>query len=36
MHEIVLACGDFAANNEMLTRCPGRNTHILPLIASGV
>ncbi|KAK4982190.1 hypothetical protein LTR66_009422 [Elasticomyces elasticus] len=33
---VVLACGGFEGNQEMLARYIGRNTHNLPLIAPGV
>ncbi|TKA82398.1 hypothetical protein B0A55_01429 [Friedmanniomyces simplex] len=33
---VVLACGGFEGNQEMLARYVGRNTHALPLIAPGL
>ncbi|KAK0253800.1 hypothetical protein LTS09_011104 [Friedmanniomyces endolithicus] len=33
---VVLACGGFEGNQEMLARYIGRNTHALPLIAPGL
>ena len=35
-HDVVLACGGFEGNQEMLARYVGRNTHSLPLIAPGI
>ena len=35
-HDVVLACGGFEGNQEMLARYVGRNTHALPLIAPGI
>lgn len=35
-HDVVLACGGFEGNGEMLARYVGRNTHSLPLIAPGI
>lgn len=34
--DVVLACGGFEGNNEMLARYIGRDTHKLPLIAPGL
>lgn len=33
---VVLACGGFEGNQEMLARYIGRNSHKLPLIAPGI
>ena len=35
-HDVVLACGGFEGNNEMLACYVGRNTHSLPLIVPGI